>query len=101
VLAKYGDSGYVMFRGGDILCDGRQDPFITDESKGVFGWTAFERSIKGFSVNLPDVVRYDKPDYVIVTTNTASRLFADWTREFGKPVYKGRYGSVFHTNNKW
>lgn len=101
VLAKYGSSGYVMFRGGDVLCDGRQDPFIVDKTKGVFGWTAFERSINGFSVNLPDIVNYDRPDYVIVTQNQFSRLFRGWVSSFGEPVFTGRNGSVFLINKQF
>ncbi|QHW33644.1 hypothetical protein GZH47_24480 [Paenibacillus rhizovicinus] len=95
VIAPYGASGYVMSHGADVLCDGRQDPFVTSASKGVFGYTAFERSMKGFSDILPDIVAYDKPDYVIVNTNSSSRLFRGWAASFGEPVYQGRYGSVF------
>ncbi|WP_339225213.1 hypothetical protein [Paenibacillus sp. FSL H8-0332] len=95
VLSSYGTSGYVMFRGGDILCDGRQDPFITKASAGALGWTAFERSMYGFSEYLPDIVKYDKPDYVIVPKGSSGRLYADWVKAFGTPVYKGSCGSVF------
>lgn len=95
VLAPYGSSGYVMSHGADVLCDGRQDPFVTDETKGVFNYTAFERSMKGFSEILPDIVAYDKPDYVVVRTNTSSRMFQGWVAAFGAPVFKGAYGSVF------
>ncbi|MCD9022783.1 hypothetical protein [Cohnella silvisoli] len=95
VLARYGSSGYVMFRGGDILCDGRQDPFITASSKGVFGWTAFERSMNGFSDYLPDIVAYDHPDYVITSSNSSGKQFNNWVEKFGKPVFKGPYGNVF------
>lgn len=95
VLAPYGSSGYVMFKGGDVLCDGRQDPFITKESLGAYGWTAFERSMYGFSDVLPDIADYDKPDYIIVRSNASTRLFEGWRKAFGEPVYRGRYGSVF------
>lgn len=95
VLSTYGTSGYVMFRGGDILTDGRQDPFITRESKGTLGWTAFERSMHGFSEYLPEIVDYDKPDYLIVRNNVSWKLYNDWVKQFGKPVFEGTYGRVF------
>jgi hypothetical protein len=95
VLASYGSSGYVMFRGGNILSDGRQDPFITDQSKGVFGWTAFERSMNGFSDYLPDIVVYDHPDYVITSNKFSGKPFNNSITKFGKPVFKGSYGNVF------
>ncbi|NGM80843.1 hypothetical protein G5B47_00300 [Paenibacillus sp. 7124] len=95
VLAPYGSSGYVMYRGGDVLCDGRQDPFITRESLGAYGWTAFERSMYGFSDALPDIAAYDKPEYIIVRSNASTRLFEGWRKAFGEPVYRGRFGSVF------
>lgn len=96
VLARYGSSGYVMFRGGDVLCDGRQDPFVTNASLGVLGWTAFERSMYGFSEYLPEIVEYDHPDFVIVDYGTSHKLFSVWLDKFGQPVYKGQYGSVFN-----
>jgi hypothetical protein len=96
ILSSYGSSGYVMFRGGDVLCDGRQDPFITQTSLGALGWTAFERSMYGFSEYLPDIVKYDHPDYVIVHKGSSHKLFDDWVLKFGQPVYKGTYGSVFY-----
>ncbi|WP_139084774.1 hypothetical protein [Bacillus sp. FJAT-27264] len=95
VFSRYGSSGYVMFRGGDILCDGRQDPFITKESIGALGWTAFERSMYGFSEYLPEIVKADHPDYVIVHDGVSRKLYNEWVKDFGQPVYKGRYGSVF------
>lgn len=98
VLASYGSSGYVMFRGGDVLCDGRQDPFITKASVGVLGWTAFERSMYGFSEYLPEIAAYDHPEYIIVSAKSSNKLFQEWVKEFGQPVYKGKYGSVFHLN---
>lgn len=95
VLAPYGSSGYVMYRGGDVLCDGRQDPFITRESLGAYGWTAFERSMYSFSDVLPDIADYDKPEYIIVRNTASTRLFEGWRKAFGEPVYRGRFGSVF------
>ncbi|WP_373232810.1 hypothetical protein [Cohnella sp.] len=95
VLSTYGTSGYVMSRGGDILTDGRQDPFITADSKGTLGWTAFERSMHGFSVYLPEIVSYDQPDYVIVRRDTSWKLYDGWVEAFGEPSFKGTYGSVF------
>lgn len=95
VLARYGSSGYVMFRGGDVLCDGRQDPFVTKDSLGTLGWTAFERSMYGFSEYLPEIVDYDHPDYVITANGVSHKLLHEWTQKFGQPVYTGTYGSVF------
>ncbi|OMD09732.1 hypothetical protein [Paenibacillus odorifer] len=95
VLAHYGSSGYVMFRGGAVLCDGRQDPFVTKDSLGVFGWTAFERSMHGFSEYLPEIVNYDHPDYVITSKKVSYKLLKEWTQKFGQPVFTGTYGSVF------
>ncbi|WP_239619252.1 hypothetical protein [Cohnella mopanensis] len=95
VLARYGASGYVMFRGANVLCDGRQDPFVTDASRGAFGWTAFERSMYGFSDKLPEIVKADRPDYVIAHNTVSGNLLQQWTSAFGQPVYQGRYGSVF------
>lgn len=95
VLAHYGSSGYVMFRGGDVLCDGRQDPFVTKDSLGVLGWTAFERSMHGFSEYLPEIVNYDQPDYVITSKKVSYKLLKEWTQKFGQPVFTGTYGSVF------
>ena len=95
VLADYGASGYVMFRGGNVLCDGRQDPFITRESLGVLNWTAFERSMYGFTEYLPNVVNYDQPDYLIVRSDVSHKLFELWVKAFGEPQFKGSYGSVF------
>jgi hypothetical protein len=98
VLALYGSSGYVMYRGGSVLCDGRQDPFITDQSKGVFGWTAFERSMNGFSDYLPDIVQYDQPNYVITKNTASDKQFRNWQNKLGKPVFSGPYGHVFLIN---
>ncbi|MFD2332947.1 hypothetical protein ACFSR7_27120 [Cohnella sp. GCM10020058] len=95
VMAPYGKSGYVLFRGGDALSDGRQDPFITDGSKGIYGWTAFERSMYGFSERLPAIVHSDQPDYIIAQRTQSSLLLDEWTKQFGKPVFRGRFGSVY------
>lgn len=95
VMSSYGSSGYVMFRGGDVLCDGRQDPFITDASRSAYGWNAFERSMFGFSERLPEIVRTDRPDYVIAKKDVSELLLADWTKRYGEPVFKGNYGSVY------
>ncbi|MFC5530247.1 hypothetical protein [Cohnella yongneupensis] len=95
VMAHYGSSGYVMYRGGDVLTDGRQDPFITDASRGALGWTAFERSMYGFSDRLPDIVRADKPDYLLARSTESRTLLDDWAKRYGAPVFKGKYGSVF------
>ncbi|WEK55308.1 MAG: hypothetical protein P0Y55_04390 [Candidatus Cohnella colombiensis] len=96
VLTNYGASGYVNFRGGNILTDGRQDPFITDASKGVFGWTAFQRSMHGFNENLPDIVNYDQPDYVITKLDFTGRAYDMMVSKYGKPVFTGDFGNVFH-----
>lgn len=95
VMAPYGASGYVMFRGGNILCDGRQDPFITDDSIGALGWNAFQRSMYGYGEYLPEIVAADQPDYVIARHNVSAKLLEDWVKQFGEPVFKGRFGSVF------
>jgi hypothetical protein len=95
VMAPYGASGYVMFRGGDILCDGRQDPFITDHSIGALGWNAFQRSMYGYGEYLPEIVAADQPDYVIARHDVSAKLLEDWAGHFGEPVFKGRFGVVF------
>ncbi|WP_178381911.1 hypothetical protein [Paenibacillus sp. P32E] len=59
------------------------------------GWTAFERSMYGFSEYLPEIVAYDHPDYVIVSNGISRKLFEGWVNQFGQPVYKGENGSVF------
>jgi hypothetical protein len=99
VISTYGTSGYAMYRGADVLCDGRQDPFITDASKDVFGWNAFERSMYGFSDKLPQIVKADRPNYLITPNTSSSRLQQQWETAFGKPVYSGRYGKVFDTRS--
>jgi len=99
VLAMYDPSGYIMFKGGNVLADGRQDPFITDASKGIYGWNAFERSVNVKSFNLPAIASYDKPDYIIVpsTKNRESyeAMVRTWELSFGKPVFEGAYGIVY------
>lgn len=95
VLARYGSSGYVMFRGGNVLCDGREDPFITDDSVGLYGWNAFERSMYGFSDRLPAIAASDRPDYVLVKSDSSEQLKKQWADAFGTPLYTGRYGSVY------
>lgn len=95
VMAPYGASGYVMFRGGDVLCDGRQDPFITDASIGALGWNAFQRSMWGFGEYLPEVVAGDRPDYVIVRSDVSAKLVREWENLFGKPAFTGSFGRVF------
>jgi hypothetical protein len=95
VMAPYGASGYVMYRGADVLCDGRQDPFVTDETKGALGWNAFQRSMYGYGEYLPEIVASDRPDYVIARSNVSAKLLEDWSRTFGDPVYRGDYGAVF------
>ncbi|RKP58127.1 hypothetical protein D7Z26_01080 [Cohnella endophytica] len=95
VMAPYGSSGYITYRGGDVLADGRQDPYITDASRGAYGWTAFERSMYGFSERLPEIVRSDRPDYVIARSNVSELLYADWVTRYGEPLFKGPFGSVF------
>lgn len=95
VMAPYGASGYVMFRGGDVLCDGRQDPFITDASVGALGWNAFQRSMWGYGEYLPDVVAGDRPDYVIVRSSVSAKLVQEWENLFGKPAFVGSFGRVF------
>lgn len=101
VMTLYGSSGYVMFRGGDVLADGRQDPFITDATKTVFGWTAFEQSMYGFPVYVTDLVDANHPDFVIVTRkNASSRFYTTWLSKYGSPIYSGDYGSVFQVNGQ-
>ncbi|WP_127493793.1 hypothetical protein [Paenibacillus glycanilyticus] len=100
VLSTYGTSGYAMYRGADILCDGREDPFITDASKSIFGWTAFERSMYGFSDKLPEIVTADHPDYLIIPNYSSSQHQKQWKNAFGEPVFSGKYGEVFDLRSK-
>jgi hypothetical protein len=104
VLSDYGSSGYVMFRGGDVLADGRFDPFILDATKGVHQWTAFERSVNGFrSGYLMDVIRTDRPDYLILqapdskkTINSLSTIELDEVkRQLNVPDFTGSFGRVW------
>ena len=74
-------------------------PVITTASLGALGWTAFERSMYGFSEYLPDIVNDDHPEYVIVGSGTSAKLFGEWVKKFGQPVYKGAYGSVYYFQN--
>lgn len=99
VMAPYGASGYVMFRGANILADGRQDPFVTDESKGALGWNAFQRSMYGYGEYLTDIVAADRPDYVIARSNVSAKLYKEWVKTYGEPVFKGKFGSVFAIGN--
>lgn len=104
VMATYGMSGYVMFRHGLVLADGRFDPFIQDQTKGINGWNAFQRSIYGFESGelLQQVIHADHPDYVIVpkprkavsTTIDQVRLQQIMER-LGKPDFVGAYGYVW------
>jgi hypothetical protein len=105
VLSDYDSSGYVMFRGGDVLADGRFDPFILDETKGVHQWTAFERSANGFkSGYLMDVIRGDRPDFLILqapdTKRTVNSLSAvelnEVRRQLNEPDFTGSYGQVWN-----
>lgn len=99
VMTLYGSSGYVMFRGGNVLSDGRQDPFITDQTKTVFGWTAFEQSMHGFPVYVTDLARANKPDYIIVTRkNASSSFYSTWVKDYGAPVKAGDFGYVFRVS---
>lgn len=101
VMTLYGSSGYVMFRGGDVLSDGRQDPFITDDTKTVFGWTAFEQSMHGFPVYVTDLAKANDPDYIIVTRKNGSSVFyRTWVKDYGSPVKSGDFGYVFRVSDK-
>ena len=101
VMTVYGSSGYVMYRGGDVLADGRQDPFITDKTKTVFDWTAFEQSMYGFPVYVTDLAQANHPDYIIVTRkNAASRFYSGWVDKFGPAVFNGNFGYVFQLSRE-
>jgi hypothetical protein len=102
VLASYVTSGYVMFRGGDILADGRFDPFVTEQTKGLHHWTAFEQSLYAFESNeVIPVVQQDHPDYLIMpkTSNPSWELediaLSDVHRVLGQPQFVGSYGEVY------
>jgi hypothetical protein len=104
VMSSYGTSGYVLFRGGDDLADGRFDPFILDATKGVHQWTAIERSINGFqSAYLMDVIRADKPDFLIVPAPDPKDLphslksvgLDEFRRNMRRPDFTGRFGEVW------
>lgn len=107
VLAHYNISGYIMFSGGNILADGRFDPFITDETKDERGWTAIERSSYSFVSELQYVIKEDKPDYVILkhaennkddTETVVDILFKKSVESLGKPDFSGEYGDVWKVN---
>lgn len=100
VLSTYGTSGYAMYRGADVLCDGREDPFITEASKSIFGWTAFERSMYGFSDKLPEIVNADQPDYLIIPNDSSPQHRKQWETAFGNPVFSGHYGVVYDIRSK-
>lgn len=104
VLSNYVSSGYVMFRGGDVLADGRFDPFILDATRGIHQWTAFERSVNGFrSGYLMDVIRADRPDFLIVpaldlkeNANSLSSVgLNEVKRQLPEPDFTGSYGQVW------
>lgn len=104
VLSDYGSSGYVMFRGGDVLADGRFDPFILEATKGVHQWTAFERSVNGLrSGYLMDVIQSDRPDFLILSTadsnktvNSLSEVELDEVkRQLHEPDFTGSFGQVW------
>ncbi|MBD0382365.1 hypothetical protein [Paenibacillus sedimenti] len=104
VLSNYGTSGYVMFRGGDVLADGRFDPFILESTKGIHQWTAFERSVNGFrSGYLMDVIQSDRPDFLILqtpdskkTVNSLSAVELDEVKQqLGKSDFTGSFGQVW------
>jgi hypothetical protein len=104
VLSNYGTSGYVMFRGGDVLADGRFDPYILEATKGIHQWTAFERSVNGFrSGYLMDVIQSDQPDFLILQTPDAKKSFNSISavtldeakKQLGKSDFSGRFGQVW------
>lgn len=104
VLSTYDSSGYVMFKGGDVLADGRFDPYILDATKGVHQWTAFERSVNGFrSGYLLDVIRADRPDFLILpaadpkeTVNSLKKVELDEVKQqLHEPDYTGSFGQVW------
>jgi hypothetical protein len=102
VLATYVTSGYIMFRGGDILADGRFDPFVTAQTKRIHHWTAFEQSLYAFESNeVMPIVQKDHPDYLIMpNSNDPSWQLVDIARSdvhqaLGKPQFVGSYGEVY------
>lgn len=72
-----------------MLCDGRQDPFVTKDSLGVLGWTAFERSMHGFSEYLPEIVNYDQPDYVITSKRSPINYSRNGHKNLVSPYLQG------------
>jgi hypothetical protein len=104
VLSTYGSSGYVMFKGGDVLADGRFDPFILNVTKGVHQWTAFERSVNAFkSRYVMDVIRSDSPDYLILPApdlkeivNSLKKVELDEVKQqLHEPDFTGSFGQVW------
>lgn len=104
ILTSYSGSKYVMFSGGDILADGRYDPFIHQKSVGVFNLTAFQRSRKIFGGMFPlvyDEIRYSRPDYLIYPFSYGeTKEVRDWEiksleKELGKPKFVGDFGYVW------
>jgi hypothetical protein len=103
VLSTYDVGGYLMSRDIKVLCDGRFDPFIQDQSKGYRDKTAFERclSASSNSDDLFEEVKYDKPDFVFIrfpNKNSAARdrILKVW----GEPDFKGSYGVVWVMDSK-
>lgn len=111
VLTDYVVSGYVMFSGGNILTDGRFDPFIAEETKGIYDWTAFERSINAMYDGdyLLEIIEYDKPDYLILPQlpneeeiKKVSHITPQYLKmknaieQLGEPDFTGDYGNVWH-----
>jgi hypothetical protein len=92
-----------MFRGARVLADGRQDPFITNASLGVYDMNAFERSDRIVTQNLIAVAEFDKPDYIIFPLTRS--IYQDMLKEkaddyFGEPVFQGKSGYVYKFNKK-
>lgn len=111
VLAHYNISGYIMFAGGNILADGRFDPFIAEQTKDERGWTAIERSNYSFVSELEYVIKEDKPNYVILKhideeeikkngVTVVDILFKKSIEVLGKPDFSGQYGDVWIIDNK-
>ncbi|MDQ0902271.1 MULTISPECIES: hypothetical protein [unclassified Paenibacillus] len=104
VLSDYGSSGYVMFRGGDVLADGRFDPFILEATKGVHQWTAFERSLNGLrSGYIMDIIHSDRPDFLILPTADSNKLVNSLSeveldevkKQLHEPDFTGSFGQVW------
>lgn len=104
VLADYVPSGYIVSHGGNVLSDPRLDPFIDSKTKGIYGWTSFERQNNAFYLYgsfLNDIIEYDHPDYLIIrkqSLKTHSPLAVNLNRELkklGKPDFTGSFGYVW------